>query len=436
MQKVLIYSHKITPRLTYVFKHIFVRILNAQVQFTTDLEEFMAFEGVKINYSKVVIKDTFFVRCNDLLFEQRINDIEISIQKWEEVPCFFPAGTKSSIPFDIFAASFYLVSRYEEYIPHVKDELERFPAEESVAFKNGFLEKPVIDIWAYKLRSALENYFPNCDFVSRKYQYISTFVVNQAFIYKHKGFVRSIGGIVTDLISLDLLAVIERILVLIKVKKDPYDTYNEIIEIQKKHKIETFFFFLIANYTTYDTNISITKNSYRLLIKSISDYVTVGLNASSFTMKDEDLLKKELIKMESIINTPVLKTRQHLLRIDFPETYQNLIDLEVAEDYSMRYSNYLGFRASTCTPFYFYDLDFEIQTPLKIIPISVTDLALQNGLHLSPRQALVKVKELYEEVKKVDGTFVSAFHNELLSNYDAWRGWHHFYEEMLEIVKE
>ena len=436
MQKVLIYSHKITPRLTYVFKHIFVRILNAQVQFTTDLEEFMAFEGVKINYSKVVIKDTFFVRCNDLLFEQRINDIEISIQKWEEVPCFFPAGTKSAIPFDIFAASFYLVSRYEEYIPHVKDELERFPAEESVAFKNGFLEKPVIDIWAYKLRSALENYFPNCDFVSRKYQYKSTFVVNQAFIYKHKGFVRSIGGIVTDLVSLDLLAVIERILVLIKVKKDPYDTYNEIIEIQKKHKIETFFFFLIANYTTYDTNISITKNSYRLLIKSISDYVTVGLNASSFTMKDEDLLKKELIKMESIINTPVLKTRQHLLRIDFPETYQNLIDLEVAEDYSMRYSNYLGFRASTCTPFYFYDLDFEIQTPLKIIPISVTDLALQNGLHLSPRQALVKVKELYEEVKKVDGTFVSAFHNELLSNYDAWRGWHHFYEEMLEIVKE
>ena len=56
---------------------------------------------------------------------------------------FFPAGEVSSIPFDIFAASFYLITRYEEYLPHVQDVHERFPADESIAFKNGFLEQPV-----------------------------------------------------------------------------------------------------------------------------------------------------------------------------------------------------------------------------------------------------------------------------------------------------
>ena len=148
---VLVYTHKISPRLTYIFKHIFIRILNCPVSFTTKIEEFIAFNGTKMNYSKTPLGNEFFIRSHDLLFEQGINDIEISISEWEEgVPCFFTAGKKSSIPYDIFATSFYLMSRYEEYLPHVQDSYERFSVEESLAFQNSFLEKPIVDIWAYK----------------------------------------------------------------------------------------------------------------------------------------------------------------------------------------------------------------------------------------------------------------------------------------------
>jgi len=172
-----------------------------------------------------------------------------------------------------------------------------------------------------------------------------------------------------------------------------------------------------------------------LLIKSMSDYVKVGLNLSYFTMNKENLMKRELKRMESIINTPVSKSRQHLLRNQLPETYQNLIDLEVEEDYTMGYSDCLGFRASTCTPFYFYDLDFEIQTPLKIIPFAVNDYALHKMLKRSPKQALLKIKELYLEVKKVNGTFVTLFHNEILSDYGIWKGWKGVYGDVLDMVK-
>jgi len=414
-----------------------VRILNTPVNFTTKIEEFVAHNGLKMTYAKAPLGKEFFVRSNDLLVEQGINDIEISMQKWEEdIPCFFNAGTKSSIPYDIFAASFYLISRYEEYLPHVQDANDRFPAEESLAFKNGFLEKPMIDIWAYKLLDALKVKFPEHEFEIRKYKFISTFDVNQAYLFRHKGVVRTIGGFLIDFFTLKLNSFWDRILVLLKISKDPYDTYDKIVSLEKKHKIETTFFFLIANFTTYDTNISITKNKFRLLIKSMSDYANVGLNPSYFTMNDEDLLKKEMKKMETIINTPVQMTRQHLLRLDLPDTYQNLIDLEVAEDYSMGYSEYLGFRASTCTPFYFYDLDFEIQTPLRIVPFVVSDTVLNSELNLSVRQAKIKVTELYREVKNVNGTFATLFHNELLSNYGIWKGWKHFYEEVIELVKE
>ncbi|MFC2110582.1 polysaccharide deacetylase family protein [Bacteroidota bacterium] len=434
---VLIYTHKITPRLTYIFKHIFVRILNTKVTFTSKIEEFVAHNGVKFTYSKVALGSEFFVRSHDLLFEQGINDIEIIMQKWnDKVSCFFPAGKKSSIPFDIFAASFYLLTRYEEYLPHVQDELERFPVEESLAFQNDFLELPVIDIWAYKLKEELMKRFPEYGFEARTYNYLSLFTINEAYIYKSKGLVRTIGGFLLDFFSLKLSAVWNRAMVLLNISKDPYDTYDSIISLQRKYKIDTSLFFLIANFTTYDANISLTKNKFKLLIKSMSDYVNVGLNASFFTMKNSDLLKKEMKKLEAVINIPTIKTKQHMERIDLPETYQNLIDFEVEEDYSMGYSDHLGFRASTCTPFYFYDLDFEIQTPLKVTPVAITDYVLRDRLGLSEKQALRKVQEIFKNVKSVDGTLVTLFHNELLSNYDDWRGWKHFYEQVISLVKE
>lgn len=431
---ILIYTHKITPRLSYIFKHIFVRILNVPVRFTTTLEEFVAYNGCKFTYSKAPLGKEFFIRSHDLIFEQGINDIEITVQEWEEVPCFFNAGKKSSIPFDIFAASFYLLSRYEEYLPHVQDAWERFPAEESLAFKNNFLDKPVIDIWAYKLAEILKAHFPDFHFEPTPYNYISLFAINEAFLYKAKGVIRSVGGFLVDLFTLKLGAFWDRCMVLLKLQKDPYDVYDRMVSLQNNYKVSTMVFFLIGNFTTYDTNISLTKNKFRLLIKSLSDYVKVGLNASFFTMNNTEMLKKELTKMEDIIHIPTVRTRQHYLRINLPETYQNLIDFEVEEDYSMGYPDQLGFRASTCTPFYFYDLDFEIQTPLKVFSFSISDLVLRESLELSEKQAFQKLKASYEMVEKVNGTFVTLFHNKILSNYGEWRGWKYFYEQVLQLA--
>ena len=66
--------------MTYIFKHIFVRILQVPISFTTKVEEFDAHKGMKMTYSKLPLGDEFFVRSHDLLFDQGINDVEISMQ--------------------------------------------------------------------------------------------------------------------------------------------------------------------------------------------------------------------------------------------------------------------------------------------------------------------------------------------------------------------
>lgn len=433
---ILVYTHKITPRLRYVFKHIFTRVLQIPVDFTTKIEEFIAFNGLKMTYSKAPLGNEFFIRNNDLLFEQGVNDIDINVFHWEETPCFFNAGSKSVIPFDVFAASFYLLSRYEEYLPHVRDVHERFTAEQSLAFKYRFLEKPLVDIWSYKLLEKLKEKFPDYNYTTRTYKYISTIDIDNAYAYKHKSLVRTSGAFIKDFFTFKLRNFWDRFAVITNIKKDPYSTFDKIIRLKEQYKINTTFFFLVADYTTFDTNVSPSKNKFRLLIKSMGDYAKVGLHPSYFSMKDETILKKEKERLEAITNMPMEKSRQHYLRFSLPETYQHLIDLEIKEDYSMGYASHVGFRASTCTPFYFYDLDFEIQTPLKIVPFALMDTTLNDYMELTPRQSLGKIRELKNEVKAVNGTFVTLFHNESLSNYLRWKGWSKVYESMLKIATD
>ena len=428
----LVYTHKITPRVNYIFKHIFVRILQIPVSFTTKVEDFVAHSGPKITYSKAPLGAEFFIRSHDLLFEQGVNDVEINVQKWGDEPCFFAAGDKSTIPFDIFAASFYLLSRYEEYLPFVKDAHERFSPHQSLAYKNNFLEKPIIDIWAHKFLLFLQEKFPNYKYEQREFEFISTINVGKAFAFKHKGVVRTIGGFVNDFFTLRWMNFWLRFLVVFNFKRDPYNTFNHLIKIQKETGIDTLFFFLVSNYTTYDTNISITSATYISLIKSVGDYSKVGLLPSYFTFNNVEKLKKEKSKLESITNVPLYRSRQHYLRLNFPDTYENLLDLDILEDYSMGYNTAVGFRASTCTPFYFYNIDLEIQTPLKLFPFAVSDRALNTNLKFTVDESLLKIRDLKKEVKKVNGTFITVFHNESIGNYGEWKGWKTVYKNIVK----
>lgn len=431
---ILVYTHKVTPRIRYIFKHIFSRILLVPVDFTSKVEEFVAHSGPKMSYTKVALGSEFFVRSQDLLFEQGVSDIEINMGKWDEVPSFFNAGPKSSIPYDIFAASFFLISRYEEYLPHVRDEHERFNPEQSVAFKFTFLEKPLVDLWAMKLKEAMSQKFPKYEFPEREFDYISTLDIDNAYAYKYKSFVRATGGFINDFFRLHLRSFWDRLMVLLRIRKDPYNVFDRILNLTKVHQIKTIIFFLIADYTTFDTNVSTSKNKFRLLIKHVSDYVKVGLHPSYYTMKNVAMLKKEKMRLEGITNIQTIRSRQHFLRFSLPETYQNLIDLEILEDYSMGYASHVGFRASTCTPFYFYDLDFEIQTPLKIYPFALMDTTLHDYMGLTPKQSLGRIRDLYNEVKRVNGTMITLFHNESISGYMRWRGWHRVYQTMLKLI--
>jgi hypothetical protein len=403
-----------------------------EISFTTKVDEFISHEGPKISYTKNPLGNEFFVRNTGLLFEQGIRDVAFKVHDWEGVPCFFTSGDQSAIPFDIFAASFYLISRYEEYYPQMHDQYDRYFATNSIAYQSGFLELPVIDIWANKLLDLLKQQFPYYAFSSRTYQNISTINVNEAYAYKQKGFFRSGLGFVRDLYHLRFDEVSRRFMVILGLQKDPYDNYEKILEWVKKKGKKIIFFFLFSEYNHFDKNLSPSNVKFKLLIKSIIDYAPFGQLFSYYTIKNVAKIAKEKNALEQVVIRPVLKSRQHFNRLEIPKTYQLLIDNDIKEEYTMGYHTHVGFRAGTCSPFYFYDLDYEIQTPLKIFPFCITDELIKFHLKFSPEEAVVKIHELQQYVQDVNGTFISIFHNYILSDMESNKDWAKVYEKMLE----
>tara|TARA_R110002049_G_scaffold1355_2_gene10414 strand:+ start:15027 stop:16259 length:1233 start_codon:yes stop_codon:yes gene_type:complete len=409
-------------------------VLGIKVKFTTKIEEFIAHDSLKMSYTKQQLGNEFFIKSHDILFEQGLDDIEIQIQDWGHTKCFFYTGEKSAIPFDIFAASFYMLSRYEEYLPHVKDEFGRFTASESLAYKYGFLYQPVVDIWAYKFKHALQKQFSEFKFPNKAYRIKPIIDVPSAYNYKLKGIMRTLGGTMKDFLKFRFRSLYKRFTVILGFKHDPYDTFKYIINRQKNTKFKFLFFFLIGDYSTYDKAINPNKKKFVALIKHVADYCDVGLKTSFFAIDNASVLKKEKIKIEAIINKPLIATRQSFSRLNLPDSYRHLIELEIKEDYTMGYVNHMGFRAGSCTPFLFYDLDFEIQTPLKIYSYHMMDYALLNKQSLLDKKKALN--EIIYQIKQVDGEFVPVFHNYTFSDNNRWNGFKELFNLILDSTNE
>ena len=425
----LIYTHKITPRFSYTMKQVFTRILGIDIIFTTKVEDFIKHTGPKITYSKQPLQNEFFVRSNELLFVHGINDLQITVEDWEGTPCFFRTKEPSVIPYDIFSASFYLLARYEEYLPYLKDTHGRFPPLESIASTNNFLQLPVVDIWAYRFLDKLKERFPAIVSKKRKFQHTSIIDVTSSHCFAHRGPVRSIAGLLYDLGTLKWKRVVQRTSVWLKIIKDPYNNYEDLIEIQKKYQIKSIFFFQFANYSTYDKNVSPENNNFKYLIKSVADYSVVALAASYSSFRDVKLLKEEKKRLSNVVNRPINYSRMRYNRVDIPHTYRNLVEAEFTDDYTMGYTHEMGFKAGTCTPFYFYDIAIEEKQPIKIHPFAVHDYALLNSN--SEDEALEKIRIYYDQVKKVNGHFITIFSNELLGGEQAIN-WLDLYNKVIQ----
>lgn len=427
-----VFSVKKTNRLDYTCEVLFKHILKCDYKIICAKND-LDFNFPVLNYSEEKISDTLQIIPTELLFNDNIKKYTIEV---EEDYYFFKTSSNNLIRFDLLASSFYMLSRYEEYLPFESDLHDRFNAEDSLAYKNDFLKKAVVNRWAMKIKSHIQEIYPGYNFPNLEYNYISSFDIDIAYAYKNKGIIRLVGGGVKSLMKGDFEDLYKRIQYVLGLKSDPFDVYTYIFDSLDKYNLKSLFFFLTGELGEYDKNISLEKFKYQELIEGVSNKTNIGIHPSYGSNKSFAILKKEIENFRTKLNVEVVKSRQHYLKLSFPETYINLIKLGIKEDYTMGYASQIGFRAGICTPFPFFDLKKNLPTELMIHPFQVMDGTLNQYLKFTPDEALKEVEVICHEVKYVEGTFVTLWHNESLSEFRQWKGWKIVFEQMIGSVKK
>lgn len=424
----LVYSDITSSRLQYTCDFIFKEQFGIDYKITIDSESFRNHAGAKINYSNSRMEDVYTIQSQSLLFEHDIKEQTINCVDLNNYKAFFKTSD-SDFPFDIFAAIFYLLSRYEEYLPHEKDMYGRFAHENSFAFKEGFLNKPVINIWLTDFSSSLKKFFPALTFKTKTFNFLPTYDIDIAYSFKHKGFIRNLGGFIKS-------PSLERLAVLAGLKKDPFDSFDFMDKLHTEFNLNPVYFFLVATSgSLYDKNISPYSNAMWQLIKRHAKKYRSGLHPSWRSNNNFSILLKEKKILETAGKMEVNISRQHYIKMSMPQTYQELIKAGIEADYTMGYGSINGFRASVASTFYWYDLTTEKTTSLQLYPFCYMDANSFYEQDLDAGQALEELQYYLNECKKVNGFFISIFHNNFLGTDKQFTGWKEMYTKFISQVQ-
>lgn len=435
MKSVMVFAKRSTNRLKYVFDLVLLEQLGVTYELTTNATVFDAYEGPKFVYDDQPRPDAPFQKSTKLLFEREIVSQELKPTEFQDSKAIFPVFSKQSLlPFDVFAAVFYLVSRYEEYLPYMRDQHSRFEANSCIMEQLGLLQKPIVNQWIIAFGERLAQQLPGLTFRKKKYQFQPTYDIDAAWAYQHKGLFRSAGSYAKDLVQTNWREMKTRTEVLWGARKDPFDTFDLQLQLQAEFRLKPIYFILFAAYGVNDKNISVRNRYFQNLIKHLGDYADIGIHPSYASFADKTLLKTELENLSQVLNREVTKSRQHFLRMNLPTTYQNLIDLDIRDDYTMGFASRAGFRAGIADSFWFYDLDHDVPTRLRVHPFALMDGTLRDYLKLGATEAVTQAEKIIKEIKAVDGTFILLWHNESLSNQKRWSGWLTVYRKILEMA--
>ncbi len=423
---VSIFSEHTSPRLYYICEVLFASIMKMSYSITHQSQVFQHSSGIKINYSTIPLECDLQISPISLLFESDIRSQSIKMDTWQSVPIFF-CTQSFDIPFDLLAASFYLLSRYEEYLPYTPDEYGRFPHTASLAYQHQFLQIPLVDIWVSLLKEYLSKKNPAFALTQPCYQCIASYDIDMAYSYKGKGILRNLGAFLRDLKQFNTLAIRARIRTLLGLQQDPFDTFDKLDVLHANYPLSPIYFILLGRGSELDKNLPPDNAYMKELIRRLSSSTTVGIHPSWKSHESEEELLGEFAYMPD-----VKCSRQHYIKFTLPDTFRTLVRLGITDEYSMGYGSINGYRASTAYPYSWFDLKANQNTDLCLHSFCFMECNSYFEQHYSQEQAYAELCHYWQQTKRYGGEMIMIWHNFSLGTEPMWEGWYTMYERFLK----
>lgn len=419
-----------SPRLTYVLDFVFNQILTTEYRMIAYDHEVIAAQPT-IYYTDQPRPDKLSFRPSGILTSSNTVDKTYLDKIYQEVQSWTNHRDELHA-MDVFGIIFCYLSRYEEYFDFNSDRWNRFLSGNSLFFKLISVE-PVVDQLIILLKNKIEAAYPDYVFPKNNhFRLISTIDIDQAWAYQYKGW-RNIFTLGKACLQLDFKRIKSWFRVLVGNEQDPFDTYTYIKTIHEEAKITPIYFILLSDkLTAIDRNHHPTSQPFQSLIKALSSEAPVGIHPSWHAHQGDQILHQEIKTLQRIIGQPITASRQHFLIMQMPQTYHKLLNVGIQDDYTMGFADSIGYRAGTGHDFYWYDLQNETTTTLRLHPFMIMDVSMKNYLKLNADQAIQKMNTYKETAQKHNSPLTILWHNSSLDEAGLWKGWKGIYERFIK----
>jgi hypothetical protein len=371
----------------------------------------------------------------------------------DNIPALFWAGGEgNSRPFvstdgdgrvifwaDIVALTLFMLTRWEEIVVPARDAHQRFPAAASVACKQSFLERPVVDEYGLILRAWLKQLRPAWQPLPLRFSVKLSHDIDRIRSF------RTTASAARTLLG-DMVKRRSAHSAWHTVREAFSDSFNppdsvsyraifSLADLSRQHNLESAFYFMADDSGILNADYKLAAPLLKRCIEQLSARgFEIGLHPGYETLNDVERLAREKSQLDAVLGQTEYGGRQHYLRFSVPGTWNDWEKVGLAYDSTLSYADHEGFRCGTCHSFAPFDLQKRCELRLRELPLIVMDATLRDYRHLDPQTGRRQVEMLARRCKQVGGTFTLLWHNSSLQREHSL--WTEAYSQVLSFLDQ
>lgn len=349
------------------------------------------------------------------------------VGSWNNLPILFE--TQGALGFDVLAATFYCISRYEEYLPHTKDVYGRYAHTNSWSYQTQALHLPLVNMWWQTIAQQLSEQGWTIPHKPSSFTLALSVDVDIAFKAAYHSVIKTLGSAIKHAYKGQLKKFFQAIK---QPATDEFNTFSWLIQLCTQANVQPIFFVLLAaERSQYDKNNTPNSKGFQRFLQHLQQQHLVYLHPSYQSYFDPRLLHTEAKTFEAILGKPATQVRQHYIQFTLPYTYRNYLQQGITTDYSMGYGSINGYRASIATPFYWFDVLADTATHLVVHPFALMDANFIFEEKQTPTQASDTLTTYLHQSKQWHLPLHVVLHNHFVTESSEFAPWRQVWEQFL-----
>ncbi len=398
------------------------------------------------DYKLIIYPSSFFQKD---YYKTQESLPQLPLEEWEGIPLLFGSpklerhGETLVLYADIVASTYFLISRYEEMLrPDCRDIHGRFMGQESLPFRAGFLHRPIVDEYGKSLRKLLREEGLNVpEPPAEIHKLYLTHDVDKLAHYRN---FRGVSGAISRVFvnKNKTIAAIKSLFG--DLYQDPWFTFPWMFELNQRLKdkmgakrCETIVFIKSGGGDRLEDKplLNIRNSDFKKFFEICRKAdVVIGLHPSYAASECSQILIKEKVLLQDIIDENVTYSRNHFLRSREPIDMLTLFDVGITDDFTMGYADVSGFRLGTSRSVRWINPRTKQLTSLVLHPLTVMDVSLseERYMGLNEEEAYRYALGLIEETKKHNGDLTLLWHNTSVEKDLSYQ--RNLYERLIEYL--